>query len=75
MQKKLLVTVSGNDFTDFDIMKALMSIGLNVTVEAAPSEAAQQSFAPDGLLDCANCDNRQIGSGFAECPNCGTARR
>ena len=37
-------------------------------------EAAEQKRALDGLWDCANCDNRQIGGGFAECPNCGTAR-
>jgi len=27
-----------------------------------------------GLWDCANCENRQIGAIFPECPNCGTAR-
>lgn len=38
-------------------------------------QAAEHRVQSDGLWDCANCDNRQIGSGFAECPNCETARR
>lgn len=38
-------------------------------------ESAQQEDALDGLWDCTNCDNRKIGGGFAECPNCGIARQ
>jgi len=36
---------------------------------------AQQARTLDVLWDCANCENREIGGGFAECPNCGAARR
>jgi len=43
-------------------------------VEFVPREIRPTTGAVDGLWDCANCDNRKIGSGFAECPNCGTAR-
>ena len=42
MEKKLLVTVPDENSMDFEAMIALMSIGLDVTIEA-PTEAAQQS--------------------------------
>lgn len=44
-------------------------------VEIRNSGAVEHSVQSDGLWDCANCENRKIGGGFAECPNCGTARR
>ena len=45
MEKKLLVTVPDENSMDFEAMIALMSIGLDVTIEA-PTEAAQQSVHP-----------------------------
>ena len=43
--------------------------------EILSDESRTTTDAMDGLWDCANCENRQIGGGFAECPNCGTARQ
>lgn len=51
MEKKMLVTVSGNDVTDFDIMRAFMSIGLSVKIEVAPDETAQPLVEPTMLDD------------------------
>jgi len=42
--------------------------------EILSDESRTTTDAMDGLWDCANCENRQIGGGFSECPNCGTAR-
>jgi len=64
--EQLAETWSG--LTVYDVQKAFQNI-------VAVAKSAQPQRALDGLWDCANCDNRQIGGSFSECPNCGHARQ